>query len=98
MIVEALNIAIMLSLIFMAGLLWHNGIPAAQRDGKVKAIEILLLGLVMSFNGIGRLSVFLAAPQSISFYTFGNLALIAYAWLRYRRLLLKGKAFWWSGK
>jgi len=96
MIAQALNVITMLGLLGMAVVLWHKGIPAAQRGGRTKAVEILLLGMVLGLFGIGRLSAALAAPVGFSFQLFGHLALLAYAALRYRRLLLPGKVLWWE--
>lgn len=94
MIVEALNIIIACGMLITGALLWHKGIPAAHRDGKVKAVEILLLGLTLGILGVGRLSTFLAAPQGLSLYTIGYAALLGYALLRYRRLLSLGRVLW----
>lgn len=96
MIAQLLNFLIMTGLLAASGLLWHKGMPAAMRDGRVKAVEIFLLGLVMGLFGVGRLAAFLALPQGLSIYTLGHAALLAYAFLRYRRLLLPGKVGWWE--
>lgn len=90
------NLMIGLIEIALALIYFQKALPVMLTEARIMAVKIWLFAFALGLFGTGRLESAIRLEHTAGLYDLGHVALILYAFLRLRLIIMQsGKCKWW---